>query len=330
MSSNQQPTTNNQQQITNNQQPTTNNQQPTTNNQQPTTIKPGDLVRVVAPSGAIEEREIFDRGVAIWRERGYQVELEPNVELRCGYLAGKDRERREALTYAWNDPECKAILCARGGYGATRLLEDWQWQTQDSPKWLIGFSDVTALLWSLAKEGIPSIHGPVLTTLAKEPHWSMERLFHFLEGGPLPALEGKGWGGGQATGMLLAGNLTVATSMLGTSWQPDLNDVILALEDVAEAPYKVDRMLTQWRMMGAFRGVRGIALGRFSNCDGSPGSWTVEDVFRAPRSGSLRERLSDLNIPIISDLPFGHDGVNAALLVGVNVTLDGDKGMLSW
>ena len=79
-----------------------------TKNKQPKTIKPGDLVRVVAPSGAIKEREVFEQGVAIWRERGYKVELEPNIELRYGYLAGKDQERREALANAWNDPECKS------------------------------------------------------------------------------------------------------------------------------------------------------------------------------------------------------------------------------
>ena len=117
------------------------------------------------------------------------------------------------------------------------------------------------MLWSFAKEGIPSLHAPVLTTLVQEPHWSIERLFDLLEGRPLSALEGKGWGGGKASGMLLAGNLTVATNLLGTSLQPNLEGVILALEDVAEAPYRIDRMLTQWRMMGAFKGVRGDCFG---------------------------------------------------------------------
>ncbi len=288
-----------------------------TNNQPPTPIKPGDLLRVIAPSGALKEREVFEQGVAIWRERGYRIELDANVGLRYGYLAGTDEQRREAMSSAWNDPECKAILCARGGYGSTRLLESWQWQG-GKPKWLIGFSDITALLWSLAKVGIPSLHAPVLTTLAQEPDWSIQRLFDSVEGSPLAPLEGKGWGGGKATGMLLAGNLTVATQVLGTPHQPSLKGVILALEDVAEAPYRLDRLLTQWRMMGALQGVKGIALGRFSRCEPSPGSWTAEEV--------LGDRLSHLNIPIISNLPFGHEGVNAALPVGVPVTLDGDIG----
>jgi muramoyltetrapeptide carboxypeptidase len=136
-------------------------------------------------------------------------------------------------------------------------------------------------------------------------------------------LTGKGWGAGQGTGLLLPANLTVATHLLGTFVQPALDGVILALEDVTEAPYRIDRMLTQWRMTGALKNVQGIALGRFSRCDPPLGSksWTVEEV--------LRDRLGDLGIPIVSDLPFGHDGVNAALPVGRMAQLDGDKGTLT-
>ncbi|MEC4987977.1 MAG: LD-carboxypeptidase, partial [Oscillatoria sp. PMC 1068.18] len=192
------------------------------------------------------------------------------------------------------------------------------------PKWLIGFSDVTALLWSLAKVGISSLHAPVLTTLGREPQWSIERLFDCVEGRSLAALTGKGWGGGVATGILLPANLTVATHLLNTPLQPHLEGAILALEDVTEAPYRIDRMLTQWRLSGAFAGVKGIALGRFSRCcapEGIP-SWTVEEV--------LRDRLSDLEIPIVSDLAFGHEGTNAALPVGQLVSLDGDQGILAF
>jgi muramoyltetrapeptide carboxypeptidase len=180
------------------------------------------------------------------------------------------------------------------------------------------------LLWSLATIGIAGIHAPVLTTLAAEPDWSLQRLFDCLEGRPLAALSGRGWGAGKAEGWLLPANLTVATHLLGTPLQPSLEGAILALEDVTEAPYRIDRLLTQWRMAGAFRGVRGIALGRFSRCDAPPGSqsWTVAEV--------LQDRLGDLGIPIVSDLPFGHDGANAALPVGCPVLLDSDSGILSF
>jgi muramoyltetrapeptide carboxypeptidase len=121
---------------------------------------------------------------------------------------------------------------------------------------------------------------------------------------------------------LLPGNLTVATHLLGTSILPNLDGVILAFEEVTEAPYRIDRMLTQWRLSGILSKIRGIALGGFTKCEAPPSipSFTVEEV--------LRDCLGDLGIPIVSDLPFGHDSPNAALPVGLQVTLDGERGIL--
>ena len=291
----------------------------------PPPLQSGDRVLVIAPSGALKEFTAFEQGVAIWRDRGYCTDLGPHWNARCGYLAGTDSQRRESLATAWHDPQYRAILCARGGYGSARLLENWDWKTAgEQKKWVVGFSDATGLLWSLAAAGIASIHAAVLTTLAAEPDWSLQRLFDCLAGRPLSPLSGRGWGGGKGLGWLLPANLTVATHLLCTPLQPDLEGAILALEDVTEAPYRLDRLLTQWRMSGAFRGVRGIALGRFSRCDPPLGSqsWTVVEV--------LQDRLADLGIPIVSDLPFGHDGPNAALPVGCPVLLDGDSGTLSF
>lgn len=293
--------------------------------QPPPPLKPGDLLRVIAPSGTLREFEAFYKGVEIWRSRGYRVELGTTVDDRWGYLAGTDETRRHQLADAWKDPECAGILCARGGYGSARLLEDWTWAPVNKPKWLIGFSDVTGLLWSLCQMGVSGVHAPVLTTLASEPDWSIRRLFDWVEGKGLEPLQGTGWGGGSTSGILLPANLTVATHFLNTPVQPQLDGVILAFEDVCEAPYRIDRLLTQWRLSGALQKVRGIALGRFSRCDITPGipSFTVEEV--------LRDRLRDLGIAIVSDLSFGHDGGgNAALPVGTQAHLDADTGVLSF
>jgi muramoyltetrapeptide carboxypeptidase len=290
----------------------------------------------IAPSGALKETVALEQGIAIWKKRGYRVELGKNYQSCCGYLAGGDRQRREDLAAAWHNPECKAIIAIRGGYGGARLLEDWSWQQKESqpssspeslisqPKWVIGFSDVTSLLWSLARVDITSLHAPVLTTLATEPDWAIARLFNYLETGKIEPLQGKPGGGGQASGILLPANLTVATHLLHTTAQPDLTGAILALEDLTEYPYRIDRMLTQWRMMGLFQQIKGVALGRFSRCEPYPGniSWTIAEV--------LRDRFEDLKIPLIYDLPFGHDGANAALPVGQPVILNGDTGILSW
>jgi muramoyltetrapeptide carboxypeptidase len=287
----------------------------------PPRIKPGDLLTVIAPSGALREYDSFHQGLELWKQRGYRLLIVDGVGEKWGYLAGTDLQRRAQLLTAWNHPESKGILCARGGYGAARLLENFEFDYTKNPQVLIGFSDVTALLWALAKQGISAVHGPVLTTMAKEPEWSLQRLFDWVENYQIAPLKGRGWGGGNVKGILLPGNLTVATHLLHTVLQPDLENVILALEDVTEAPYRIDRMLTQWRLMGVLTKVKGIALGRFSRCESDTPSFTVEEV--------LRDRLSDLNIPIVSDLPFGHDGVNAILPVGVAVNLDADQGILS-
>ncbi len=289
----------------------------------PPFLAAGDRLMVIAPSGALRELESFNQGVNLWRNWGFEVEVSPAVEQRWGYLAGADPARRKHLAEALTNPTCRGILCARGGYGGARLLEDWAWPRDITPKWLIGFSDITSLLWSLAGQGIAGIHGPLLTTVAAEPSWSQQRLKNLVMGQPLLPLQGLGWGGGRATGRLLPANLTVATHLLGTGHEPDLNGVILALEDVTEAPYRIDRMLTHWRMMGKLAGVTGIALGRFSRCDppAEVPSFTVQEV--------LRDRLGDLGLTIVSDLPFGHDGENAALPVGVMAELDGDRGTLT-
>lgn len=292
----------------------------------PSPLQPGDLLRVIAPSGTLRELDALQKGIEVWRSRGYRVELTPGFDDRWGYLAGTDENRRQQLLTALKDPTCRGILCARGGYGGARLLEDWVWHLSNPghPPWLIGFSDITSLLLSLSQEGISGVHGPLLTTLAAEPNWSIQRLFDWVEGRPLPPLQGTGWGGDWAEGLLMPINLTVATNLLGTSVLPDLTGVILAIEDVGEAPYRIDRMLTHWRLLGAFKQIRGIAIGRFSQCDPPPHipSFTVEEV--------LRDRLGDLGIPIVSDLPFGHDGPNATLPVGIPARLNGDQGILTF
>ena len=299
----------------------------------PPRLKSGDLLCAIAPSGGLHETEKFEMGLKIWRNRGYRVRLVKGYDERWGYLAGSDLSRRQQLIEALSDESCKGILCVRGGYGGTRLLENWEW-TAPVNKWLIGFSDITSLLWSLSKMGISGLHGPVLTTLADEPDWSIERLFDWVEQHKIQPIGGLGWGslsqqsGGIAQGRLLPGNLCVATHLLGTAAEPDLEGVVLAFEDVGEAPYRLDRMLTQWRSMGKLSQVRGIALGRFSG-------WPAVGVQIAPGSTLsvdevMRDRLGDLGIPVVSNLPFGHDGENAVLPVGLPVELDADEGKLSW
>jgi muramoyltetrapeptide carboxypeptidase len=295
----------------------------------PPTLKPGSRLVAIAPSGSVRDPEAFQPGLDLWRSRGYEVVLAEGWDDRYGYLAGTDADRRNQLATALKDPNCDGILCIRGGWGAARLLENWQMPIdRDNPKWLVGFSDVTSLLWGFACAGISGVHGPVLSTMGDEPQSSHDRLFNWLENHEIDSLQGTGWKTGGATesvtGLLLPANLTVATHLLNTAYQPDLDGVILALEDVGEAPYRLDRMLTHWRMIGALDKVAGIAIGRFSSCEAPEGypSLSVEEM--------LRDRLGDLGIAIVADLPFGHEGENAALPVGVMVRLDSNAGTLEF
>jgi muramoyltetrapeptide carboxypeptidase len=304
-------------------------------------LKPGDLLRVITPSGYLSELSSVEKSVEIWRSHGYRIEYADNYDGRWGYLGGKDSDRYQQLLDALQDPECRGILCSRGGYGGSRLLEygeqnglsfarnninhhDQDKKFLTTPKWLIGFSDITALLWSLYPWGVQCVHGPVLTTFAEESAWSQQRLFDLVAGKQVAPIEGKGWNTGKATGYFLPGNLTVATHLLATKYQPDFHNVILGLEDVGEAPYRIDRMLTHWRSLGILDQVAGIALGNFTDCNSTRPdypSFTVEEV--------LSDRLGDLNIPIVSNLSFGHDLINLAVPVGKMVELNADQGTLT-
>lgn len=288
----------------------------------PPPLVPGDCLAVILPSGPLPQCSEFQAGVSWWQSQGFLIDVYSQCQAQWGYLAGSDQARRRALQDALTDPNIKGILCGRGGYGATRLLADWVWPDH-SPKWLIGFSDITALLWSYAQLGVVGIHGPVLTTLAAEPDWTKQRLLQLVQHQPIAELSGQAWVGGCVEGILWPGNLAVATHLLGTSAFPTWERVILAIEDVGEAPYRLDRMLTQWRQAPIWKNVVGIALGRFSNCTAPPEkpSLSVAEV--------LRDRLCDLGMPVVAELPFGHEGENAALPVGLGAKLDGDNGTLS-
>ncbi|MFY8149517.1 MAG: S66 peptidase family protein [Prochlorococcaceae cyanobacterium] len=294
----------------------------------PPPLRRGDPVRLAAASSSLAGAGAAERltaGAALLREWGLELEpseLERVLQRRWGYLAGRDGERAADLT------EGPGLLaCVRGGWGAARLLEQ---PLHLSSGWLLGFSDVTSLLWAqLAQGKRGGIHGPLLTTLAAEPAWSQERLRALLFGEPLPPLQGKGWRGGVAEGPLLAANLTVATHLLGTPHLPELRGAILVLEEVGEVPYRIDRMLTHWRLCGALGQLGGLAFGSFQGCEEEPGQQENGDAAeRFSLREVLRERSLDLGIPVVADLPVGHAPGNAALPLGAWARLDGDRGCL--
>ena len=291
--------------------------------QLPRPLRAGDRVQLAAASSALDNLERLEAGSAVLQSWGLQVESHPEPLRRWGYLAGADPQRHGDLL-----PPAPLTACIRGGWGAARLLEAHQsLSLQDG--WLLGFSDVTSLLFARVRSGLGGgIHGPLLTTLAAEPSWSQERLRALLFGEPLADLQGEGWQGGIAEGPLLVANLTVATHLLGTPHMPPLRGAILVLEDVGEAPYRIERMLTHWRLSGALQQLAGLGFGSFAGCDEADSRADEPAEHRFSLAQVLRERSLDLGLPVVAGLPVGHSPGNAALPLGRLARLDGGRGRL--
>lgn len=297
----------------------------------PRALRPGARIHLAAPSGPVPadrlEAGILALRAALGPLAG-EFSLAPNLAARHGYFAGDDDTRLAALASALADPEIDAIVCARGGYGLTRLLPRLD-PGRLTPKLLVGFSDVTALLaWALVGRGLASVHGPVLAQLGELPDGDRERLALLLAGddpGALVADSGAVLRGGVVEGPLIAANLEVLRTLVGTRFMPDLAGCILALEEVGERPYRIDRALTQLLTSGALRGVRGVAIGQLHLCEepptGNPDSPVAEAV--------VLERLATLGIPVVTGFPFGHTLTrNAALPFASQVRLDADNAAL--
>lgn len=285
----------------------------------PPRLRPGDLVRVIAPSGPVPAGG-FAAGAAILSAR-YRLRHGDDLFARQGFLAGPDERRIDELRAAFGDPEAKAVVMARGGYGLTRLLPFIDLDLlAGRPIPVVGFSDGTALLAQTTRAGIVSIHGPVVTQLPSLPPDDHLALFKLLED-PNPGIvlhELEGLVPGRVRGRLLGGNLEVFSRLLGTPFLPDLGGAILFLEDLGERPYRVDRLITHLDLAGVFSAVAGVIIGDFSAClEPEPtraSSPSVGDV--------IEERLGRLAIPVAIDAPIGHGARNVAVPYGALVELD--------
>ena len=252
----------------------------------------------------------------------YELAPSPSLFERRWYLAGTDDVRTAAVVDAFSDPGNRAVVCARGGSGAARLLPRIEFGRLPL-KPLVGFSDNVALHCALQATGRISIHGPVVTQLADQPPWVSERLFALLEGRVPDPLEGRPLVPGVVEGPLIGGDLTVFTTLLGTRWMPETNGAILLIEEVGEPPYRIDRAWTHLRNAGVFSRIAGIALGQFVDC---------EPADRRYEPHTCREVLAalanEVGLPCIGDLPIGHGDVNAPVALGARHRLDAHEGTL--
>lgn len=283
-------------------------------------IARGAPIAVVAPSGIVDP-ERFEAGLQILRDAGHDPHPYPDMQRPWRYLAGDDDHRLQQLVDALTSPRWAAVWIARGGYGLTRLLERIPFG--DLPRRpVLGFSDVTALLGALHAAGAgPVVHAPVVHSLPITDAASLAHLLALLDGRPLQALDGTTWVDGEATGWLCGGNLCLLAATCGTPWQLDARGAILVLEEIGEAPYRIDRMLRQLVEAGVFDGVRGVAVGELVGCRPPEGAdWTLRDV--------VLDHVEPLGVPVVGDLPIGHGARNHAFPWGVRATLR--DGQLSW
>jgi len=281
----------------------------------PPRLKAGDTIGIAAPAGPFRT-DLFTQGMDILRDMGFKVQIPDAVFQREGFLAGPDEVRADVINTLFGDPDIHGILCARGGYGSTRVLPHLDWAViRRHPKVFVGFSDITVLHCVLLdRAGLVTFHGPMGTTLAKATEASLSLLQRVLTSDvpvDLKPFEGVVLNHGEAEGKIIGGNLAMLCHLVGTPYQPSFDGCLLFIEDVTEAPYRIDRMLVQMTLAGCFDGVAGLVLGQFQDCGISA---EIHDVFM--------RTFGPLGIPVVAGFPIGHGEENATLPIGLRARLN--------
>lgn len=283
----------------------------------PEPLRPGDLIAIVSPSGTVKE-EYVSRAAEVLRAAGYRVRIGPHALGKFHTYAGTPEERFADLASALTDPEVKAVLCSRGGYGAVHILERLDaLPLRDNPKWIIGFSDISALHALMARHGIASIHAPMAKHLAAfdGADDDAQALLDILAGRPfdyqLPPnpLNRPG----TASGPLAGGNLAVIAELIATPFDAIRPGCILFVEDIAEPVYKTERILYQLRFSGALASLAGLIVGEFTDYKIDPEAETMNEM--------IRRMVAPYDYPVAFGAPVGHVDHNIPLVVSAPVTL---------
>ena len=304
-------------------------------NIKPKRLKKGDTIGLIAPGYAIKQ-EVLERAKNTLKEMGFIPFHTDRILDNYGYFSATDQERADDVNEMFSNPSIDAILCARGGYGCTRIMHLIDYENiKKNPKALIGFSDITALANGIHKEtGLITFHGPVGSTLNDE--YTIEQLEKVvvhpkkkvlienvkLEDEELlndPEFERYTVTQGKATGKLVGGSLTLINALIGTPHEIDFTDKIVFIEDVEESPYRIDRMLTQLIEGATFKKAAGMMIGVCKGCDKppKPESFTLKEV--------ILDRLEPLKIPTAYGMSFGHVANNFTIPIGIEATFDADK-----
>jgi muramoyltetrapeptide carboxypeptidase len=304
----------------------------------PARLRPGDTIGLINPSGAVYERTPYEETHERLHALGFQVKEGEHLRARYGHMAGTPQQRADDLHAMFRDPEVAGILAMTGGSGANRVLPLLDYDLiAEHPKFLGGFSDVTALITAVhVRTGLVTFHSPL-----GRSEWNAFSVEHFhavamdtqdhtlrnvqVTGDDQVPQDGRitTLNGGMAQGPLIGGNLAVLTSLAGTPYWPSFDGAILFLEDVNEYIYRIDRMLSTLMLTGALERVAGVVLGGFTDCkpsEGSFGSLTLDEVFD--------DYFGGLGVPVYWGAQFGHVRRKFTLPVGVQAEIDADAGTL--
>jgi muramoyltetrapeptide carboxypeptidase len=290
----------------------------------PPPLEPGDRVAVVAPAYPARSAEALEAGIDVLGSWGLEVVRGRALSRRRGYFAGTDRERAEDLQRAIGDARTRAIFCARGGWGTSRLLDRLDLAPlARNPKLIVGYSDLTVLSAELLRRfGLVTLHGPFVSELARPEAYHLPSLQRALftpeaplridlpAGSRFSGPASRGGGAVEVEGRFFGGCLSLLAHLCGTGRLPDTRGAVVYFEEIAEEPYSIDRMLWQLKASGFFNGVAAVLVGEMLRCEpraGSP-SLTLPEV--------LRDHLGPLGVPVFTGLPAGHGDGKWSLPIG--------------
>jgi muramoyltetrapeptide carboxypeptidase len=284
----------------------------------PPALMPGDIIGIAAPASPFDLKAFY-QGIAFLEGMGFSVFIPPGLFRRKGYLAGSDAHRADIIHRLFASPEVKAVFCARGGFGSLRVLPWIDFGIiRNNPKIFMGFSDVSALLSSFYTVcGLVTFHGPLAAGLSECDEQSLEGIFrafsweHRLEIMPSKPIVLKP---GAAAGIVSGGNLCTLCHLLGTPFAPCYEGHILLIEERGEPGYRIDRMLTQMKLSGCFKGISGIILGSFEGCG------PLHEIFKI-----VSNVFKNDPIPIMAGYGVGHGKSNLTLPLGIQAVLDTDR-----
>jgi muramoyltetrapeptide carboxypeptidase len=290
---------------------------------QPPFLKKGDWIGITCPAGYLE-RSKAQKCMDILQKWGYQVLVGNTLNSSSkNYFSASDEERAEELQAMLDAPEIKAIICGRGGYGISRIIDQLDFRKfKKNPKWIIGFSDITLLHCHLhSKYKISSMHAPMAAAFNEGENKYILSIKNMLSGKPIRySIKRNKWNRpGTATGQLMGGNLALITHAIGTSSELNTKNKILFIEDIGEHLYQVDRMLMQLKRSEALKNLAGLVVGHFSDIKDTvrPFGKTIEQI--------ISDHTSAYNYPVCFGFPAGHEKENLALKIGSTYTLKVEK-----